>query len=63
VKTGVQCFFNQLKLLDSGFRRNNDLSAFLTFYELIIGEILNQSWTSSGQGIGWQDQGNFNYVC
>jgi hypothetical protein len=25
-----------LKLLDSGFRRNDDHSAFLTFYESII---------------------------
>ncbi len=44
MKTGVQCFFNQLKLLDSGFRRNDDHLAFLTFYESIIFVILLILW-------------------
>jgi hypothetical protein len=35
VKTGVQCFYNYLKLLDSGFRRNDDISLFSTFYDFI----------------------------
>jgi transposase-like protein len=35
VKTGVQCFCNALKSLDSGFHRNDDSWAFLTFDELI----------------------------
>jgi len=35
VKTGVQCFYNYLKLLDSGFRRNDDHWAFSTFYDFI----------------------------
>jgi len=35
VKTGVQCFYNYLKLLDSGFRRNDDHEAFPTFYDFI----------------------------
>ena len=34
VKTGVQCFCNPLKSLDSGFHRNDDSWAFLTFYEI-----------------------------
>ena len=33
VKTGVQCFCNPLKSLDSGFHRNDDSWAFLTFDE------------------------------
>jgi len=33
VKTGVQCFCNALKSLDSGFHRNDDSWAFSTFYD------------------------------
>jgi len=36
VKTGVQCFCNPLKSLDSGFHRNDDCWAFLTFDEFIM---------------------------
>jgi hypothetical protein len=36
VKTGVQCFCNHLKSLDSGFHRNDDSWAFLTFNEFVI---------------------------
>ena len=32
MKTGVQCFHNYLRLLDSGFRRNDDPLVFSTFY-------------------------------
>ena len=35
MKTGVQCFYNYLKFLDSGFRRNDDHKAFSTFYDFI----------------------------
>ena len=35
VKTGVQCFCNMLKYLDSGFHRNDDFWAFSTFDESI----------------------------
>jgi hypothetical protein len=35
VKTGVQCFCNHLKSLDSGFHRNDDSWAFLTFNEFV----------------------------
>jgi len=35
VKTGVQCFCNPLKSLDSGFHRNDDSWAFLTFDEFV----------------------------
>jgi hypothetical protein len=35
VKTGVQCFCNTLKSLDSGFHRNDDSLAFLTFDEFV----------------------------
>ena len=35
VKTGVQCFCNSLKSLDSGFHRNDDSWAFLTFDEFV----------------------------
>jgi len=33
VKTGVQTFRNYPKTLDSGFRRNDEISRFLAFYE------------------------------
>jgi hypothetical protein len=36
VETGVQGIFNCLKELDSGFRRNDDLWSFSTFYDFII---------------------------
>jgi len=36
VKTGVQKNFNWLILLDSGFRRNDGKTVFLTFYEGIV---------------------------
>jgi len=36
VKTGVQFFYNPLKSLDSGFHRNDDSWAFLTFDEVVI---------------------------
>jgi len=35
VKTGVQKLCNQLKKLDSGFRRNDKKWCFSTFYEVI----------------------------
>jgi Fe-S oxidoreductase len=35
VKTGVQCFHNDLRLLDSGFRRNDGHQAFSTFCDFI----------------------------
>jgi hypothetical protein len=35
VKTGVQDIDKLLKLLDSGFRRNDDKKRFQTFYETI----------------------------
>jgi len=35
VKTGVQCFCDPLKSLDSGFHRNDDSWAFLTFEEFV----------------------------
>jgi len=35
VKTGVQCFRNTLKSLDSDFHRNDDSWAFSTFYEVV----------------------------
>ena len=35
VKTGVQFFCNPLKSLDSGFHRNDDSWAFLTFDEFV----------------------------
>ncbi len=34
MKTGVQCFCNTVKSLDSGFHRNDDSWAFSTFYEV-----------------------------
>jgi len=34
--TGVQGFVNYMRLLDSGFRRNDDLYFFSTFYGSII---------------------------
>jgi hypothetical protein len=37
VKTGVQCFYNFPKILDSGFRRNDDPQAFSTSYDFIVG--------------------------
>ena len=40
VKTGVQCFCNPLKFLDSGFHRNDDSWAFLTFDEFVIDKAL-----------------------
>jgi len=43
VKTGVQCFRNTLKSLDSGFHRNDDSWAFSTFYEAIKGGYLSKS--------------------
>ena len=41
VKTGVQCFNNYGELLDSGFRRNDDLQLFVTFYDSIKIRILS----------------------
>jgi len=41
VKTGVQCFHNCLKLLDSGFRRNDDHWPFSTFYDFVKLQIAN----------------------
>ena len=35
VKTGVQSFSNYPKTLDSGFRRNDEISLFLAFCENI----------------------------
>jgi hypothetical protein len=35
VKTGVQSFSNYPKTLDSGFRRNNEISQFFAFCETI----------------------------
>jgi hypothetical protein len=35
VKTGVQETYNWWKELDSGFRRNDGKTHFLTFYEFI----------------------------
>jgi hypothetical protein len=35
-KDGIQCFCNTLKSLDSGFHRNDDSWAFLTFDEFVI---------------------------
>jgi len=35
VKTGVQDIDKLLKLLDSGFRRNDEKERFQTFYETI----------------------------
>ncbi len=35
MKTGAQSDVNYMILLDSGFRRNDDKSHFLTFYETI----------------------------
>ena len=35
VKTGVQIFYNHMKTLDSGFRRNDGKTNFETFYEII----------------------------
>jgi hypothetical protein len=39
VKTGVQGFLNLLKLLDSGFRRNDVPWVSATFYELVNNDI------------------------
>jgi len=36
VKTGIQCFRNTSKCLDSGFRRNDGCWEFSTFDENII---------------------------
>jgi hypothetical protein len=41
VKTGVQCFRNYLKSLDSGFRRNDDHLPFSTSYDFIIENLFN----------------------
>jgi len=35
VKTGVQVFYNQLNLLDSDFRRNDENGLWATFCETI----------------------------
>jgi hypothetical protein len=35
VKTGVQGIYKLLKILDSGFRRNDGKGHFQTFYEVI----------------------------
>jgi len=35
MKIGVQGFNIYLRLLDSGFRRNDDLKPFATFYDFI----------------------------
>jgi hypothetical protein len=35
VKTGVQGIYKHLKILDSGFRRNDGKGYFQTFYEFI----------------------------
>jgi hypothetical protein len=35
VKTGVQGIYKPLKILDSGFRRNDRIWPFQTFYETI----------------------------
>jgi len=35
LKNGVQVACNSLKILDSGFRRNDEKWSFSTFYELI----------------------------
>jgi hypothetical protein len=35
VKTGVQGIYNSLKMLDSGFRRNDGKPQFQAFYEII----------------------------
>jgi hypothetical protein len=40
VKTGVQSFINYLKTLDSGFRRNDGVSRFLTLYALVSRDAL-----------------------
>jgi hypothetical protein len=45
VKTGVQVIYNYLKILDSGFRRNEENWDFQTFYE-IIKFIYFQFWYS-----------------
>jgi hypothetical protein len=42
VKTGVQGIYNSLKILDSGFRRNDGNPQFQTFYETIIIGIIIQ---------------------
>jgi len=41
VKTGVQRILNQLKRLDSGFRRNDNRYLFLAFCEIINFEFFN----------------------
>jgi hypothetical protein len=35
VKTGVHNSYNYLKILDSGFRRNDEKGRFSTFYEFV----------------------------
>jgi len=41
VKTGVQGTYNWWKELDSGFRRNDGKTHFLTFYEIVnIGKLI-----------------------
>jgi hypothetical protein len=35
LENGVQVFCNSMKILDSGFRRNDEKKAFGTFYETI----------------------------
>jgi len=39
---GVQVFCNSMKLLDSGFRRNDEKRAFGTFYEPFIIRVQKQ---------------------
>ena len=41
MKIGVQELCNQLKKLDSGFRRNDKKWCFSTFYEVVIYDILD----------------------
>jgi hypothetical protein len=64
VKTGVQCFCNALKSLDSGFHRNDDSWAFLTFDEFVIHDslkriLMKRIFTETEVGIyGTKGKGN-----
>jgi len=58
VETGVQGTYNWWKELDSGFRRNDGNSHFLTFYEFIKIEDLVKSRISSPSAEGDEGEGD-----
>ena len=42
METGVQLHDNELDLLDSGFRRNDEKRQFRTFYEAVMFQIFSK---------------------